>query len=411
LFPAAGQDFVDGTPALSPLYKVSHEPCWGLFRQRFAAIDCHGSEKRGNKPGISRGRGKDFVKILVASPQGQATEALCGLLAKLDPGCEVDVVNDIPFLLTLPSATPSETPDLVLVNVDAVSTDSSAAIRGLLRKFPAARLLALGSRLDDAYVERVLEAGALGYLPKSHSESVALCVLNLVLSGGAYRPYLPPDTYAEVRPNASGKIDRAATPNNPESLGEYGLSPRQVEVLSLASQGKSNLAIAKHLGIAEGTVKLHMSAVFKALNVRNRSEAVLLASRLQIVNFRQVKEAEGGAMDLDWLLPHMTHRHLPRDTVVFRKGDAGTELHYLQRGTIRLEEVNAEISAGTLFGEIGIFSPFHERTSTAVCASEVDLFTLTSDQVKRLYLLNPQFALFVVHLIAKRLMADRARTN
>jgi DNA-binding NarL/FixJ family response regulator len=352
----------------------------------------------------------DFVKILVASPQGWATEAMCGLLAKLDSGCEVEVAHDIPTLLSLPPATPSGTPDLVLVDVDAALADSGAVIRGFLRKFPGARILALGSRLDDAYVVMALEAGALGYLPKSHSETVALCVLRLVLSGGAYRPYLPPNTDAAAKPGASGATDEAVTSSAAEQRSEYGLSERQIEVLSLAAQGKSNLAIAKHLGIAEGTVKLHMSAIFKALNVQNRSEAVLLASRLQSVNFRQIKEAEGGAMDLDWLLPHMTHRRLPRGTIVFRKGDAGEELLYLQRGTIRLEEIGAEISAGTTFGEIGIFSPFHERTSTAVCTSDVDLFTLTSAQVKRLYLLNPQFALFVVHLIAKRLMADRART-
>jgi DNA-binding NarL/FixJ family response regulator len=350
------------------------------------------------------------VKILVASPQGWATEALCGLLAKHDPGCEVEVVHDIPSLLSPPPETPSGTPDLVLVDVDAGSADSSTTIRGLLRTFPGVRILALGSRFDDAYVEMALDAGALGYLPKSHSETVALCVLRLVLSGGAYRPYVPPNADAAAQPKASGTVDESTTRSAPEPLREYGLSERQIEVLSLAAQGKSNLAIGKHLGIAEGTVKLHMSAIFKALNVQNRSEAVLLASRLQSVNFQQIKEAEGGAMDLDWLLPHMTHRHLPTDTVVFRKGDAGEELFYLQRGTIRLEEIGAEIIAGTMFGEIGIFSPFHERTSTAVCTSDVDLFTLTSNQVKRLYLLNPQFALFVVHLIAKRLMADRART-
>jgi DNA-binding NarL/FixJ family response regulator len=377
---------------------------------RIALGVCHRSGKRGNKSGSSRSLEGDFVKILVASPQGWATEALCGLLTKLDSGCEVEVVHDIPSLLSLSPATPSATPDLVLVDVDAASADSSAAIRGFLQKFPGAPILALGSRLDDAYVEMALEAGALGYLPKSHSETVALCVLRLVLSGGAYRPYLAPNINAAAKPGASDTTDEAVTSSAAEQLSEYGLSERQIEVLSLAAQGKSNLAIAKHLGIAEGTVKLHMSAIFKALNVQNRSEAVLLASRLQSVNFRQIKEAEGGAMDLDWILPHMTHRHLPRDTIVFRKGDAGEELLYLQRGTIRLEEIGAEISAGTMFGEIGIFSPFHERTSTAVCTSDVDLFTLTSAQVKRLYLLNPQFALFVVHLIAKRLMADRARS-
>ena len=67
------------------------------------------------------------------------------------------------------------------------------------------------------------------------------------------------------------------------------------------------------------------------------------------------------------------------------------------------------MNSGAVFGEIGIFSPSHERTCTARCVTDVDLFTLTSDQVKRLYLLNPQFALYVVHLIAKRLMADQSR--
>ncbi len=105
----------------------------------------------------------------------------------------------------------------------------------------------------------------------------------------------------------------------------------------------------------------------------------------------------------------MSHRRALRDTTLFRKGDPGAELWYLQRGTIRLEEIKVDISSGAIFGEIGLFSPSHERTCTAVCATDVDLFTLTSDQVKRLYLLNPQFALFLVHLIAKRLMADRSR--
>ncbi|HJP99575.1 MAG TPA: hypothetical protein VJ862_13525, partial [Rhodanobacteraceae bacterium] len=65
---------------------------------------------------------------------------------------------------------------------------------------------------------------------------------------------------------------------------------------------------------------------------------------------------------------------------------------------------------GSMFGEIGIFAPDHKRTTSAVCATEVDVFKLTAQQVKRLYLLNPQFALYIVHLIAKRLTADQARS-
>ena len=342
------------------------------------------------------------MRILVASPQGFATDALRGMLTGLDSNCEVDVIDDFPSQLLSPPTPHSPAPDLVVVDVDGASVDVNAIVRGFLLCYPGARLVALGSRLDDAYVEEVLDAGALGYLPKSHSDTVARGVLRLVLSGGSYRPYTSP------RPPA--QPDKAQTPQVRESLHEFGLTDRQIEVLSLAAQGKSNPVIARHLGIAEGTVKLHMSAIFKALEVQNRSEAVLLASRLQSVTFRQIKEAEGGTLDLDWLMPHMTHRRVSRNTILFSKGDPGAELCYLQRGTIRLEEIGVDVNSGAVFGEIGIFSPSHERTCTAKCVTDVDLFTLTSGQVKRLYLLNPQFALYVVHLIAKRLMADQSRT-
>ena len=341
------------------------------------------------------------MRILVASPQGFATDALRSMLTGLDSNCEVDVIDDFPSQLLSPPTPHWPAPDLVVVDVDGASVDVNAIVRGFLLRYPGARLVALGSRLDDAYVEEVLDAGALGYLPKSHSDTVARGVLRLVLSGGSYRPYSSP------RPLAQS--DKAQTPQVRQSLHEFGLTDRQIEVLSLAAQGKSNPVIARHLGIAEGTVKLHMSAIFKALEVQNRSEAVLLASRLQSVTFRQIKEAEGGTLDLDWLLPHMTHRRMSRNTILFSKGAPGAELCYLQRGTIRLEEIGVDVNSGAVFGEIGIFSPSHERTCTARCVTDVDLFTLTSDQVKRLYLLNPQFALYVVHLIAKRQMADQSR--
>jgi len=106
----------------------------------------------------------------------------------------------------------------------------------------------------------------------------------------------------------------------------------------------------------------------------------------------------------------MTYQRMAPKTVLFRQGEAGGELYYLQRGTISLPEIGVELTNGTMFGEIGIFAPSHKRTTSAHCATEVEVFKLTSDQVKRLYLLNPQFALYVVHLIAKRLMADQART-
>ncbi len=333
------------------------------------------------------------MRILIVSPRGTATDALRSLLGGLAPDSAIERIDD-PASLTATSPPP----DLILVDLD----QANANVHDLLVRHPGVRILAMGISEAEVCIERVFGSGAIGYLPKSYSETLTRGVLTLILGGGTYRPY-------------TGSAERATAPDpkpaaqRPESLHEFGLTDRQIEVLSLAAQGKSNLAIAKQLGITEGTVKLHMSAIFKALGVQSRSEAVLLASRLPSVNLRQIRIGEGGALDVDWLLPHMSHQHLPRQTILFRKGDQGAELCYLQRGSIRLEEFNLQLDSGSVFGEIGLFSPSHERTCTAVCATDVDLFTLTSDQVKRLYLLNPQFALFVVHLIARRLMADRSR--
>jgi len=76
---------------------------------------------------------------------------------------------------------------------------------------------------------------------------------------------------------------------------------------------------------------------------------------------------------------------------------------------VRLKEIKVTLQQGDLFGEIAIFSPDHRRTCTAVCESDAEVLKMTADKVKEIYYLNPQFALFIVHLIAKRLIADASR--
>ncbi len=336
------------------------------------------------------------MKILLAAPQGRATDALCGLLKKLDPAHAIEIVP------SARSHARDGSPHVLLVDVDTIP-DAVAEVAAAAQHRPGCAIVAIGTALDSGFAEALMAAGALGYLPKTLSDTVTLGMLRMILGGadGAARK----TPYQDIPENQTGPEADAVAP-----WAEFGLTPRQIDVLALASEGKTNQAIAKQLGITEGVVKLHMTAVFKALKVHNRSEAVLLASRLKSVNFRHIREAEGGRLDLDWLLEHMTHQHLVPESVLFRQGDPGRELFYLQRGTIRLPEIGSELTHGSMFGEIGIFAPDHKRTTSAVCATEVDVFKLTADQVKRLYLLNPQFALFIVHLIAKRLMADQSRS-
>jgi DNA-binding CsgD family transcriptional regulator len=238
-----------------------------------------------------------------------------------------------------------------------------------------------------------------------------LHVLRLALEGAGHRPHLPGQ-----RAFAPTEADAEAAPGSeeaePEAAGRNRqLTPKQVEVLSLAADGLSNKQIAARLNITEGTVKLHMSAIYGKLNVDRRGEAIVLARRLEEVRAQQVRQAERGATVLDWMLPHVTHRRFAKGEVIFRKGDAGRELYYVQRGTVVLEEIGVEMGPREIFGEISVFSPQHQRTCTARCKTDVDLFCLNSEQVKSIYYLNPQFALHVVQLISRRLLADRARSN
>ncbi len=339
------------------------------------------------------------MEILLAAPTGWATDALCGLLRKLAPGAEVHVVPDARSL-----DSPGGPADLILLDLDVAPTKAASIVANAARKHVSSRIVAMGSQEGKRHVESLIDAGALTYLPRSFSETVITGTLHLIIDN--------------LKASAKDAGTAPADADSPKSSGpgapgkdEFGLTRRQADVLALVCEGKANRSIAQALGISEGVVKLHVTAIHKALKVRSRAEAILVASRSQSVTFRQLKKAEGGKLDLDWLLGHMTHERLPRDSVLFRIGDPAGELYYLQRGAIRLQEIKTDLPVGTMFGEIGIFSPSQKRTCSAVCTSTTDVFKLTSDQVKRLYLLNPQFALYIVHLISQRLMADRARVT
>ena len=103
----------------------------------------------------------------------------------------------------------------------------------------------------------------------------------------------------------------------------------------------------------------------------------------------------------------MTHERHGMGDVLFRKGDPGNRLYYVQTGCIDLPEIGARMKPGELFGEIGIFAREHRRTSSALCASPVDLFVITSERAKLLCLENPLFAVHLIGLIADRLTAER----
>lgn len=204
------------------------------------------------------------------------------------------------------------------------------------------------------------------------------------------------------RPRHSGAVPE-------HGIGDYRLTKVEREVLALAAKGLTNYEIAQRRGGREGTVKVHMNHIFNKLHVRSRCEAIAIYLQLQNVDPDELRKAEAGTMDMKWLLSTMTHQHFRKGTVLFRKGDAGDRIYYIQRGVVSLQEISVDMAPGDLFGEIGIFAPEHKRTATVVCKTDADFFTLSFDEVRRCYFLNPQFAFYVMYLVTRRLMADRER--
>ena len=148
-------------------------------------------------------------------------------------------------------------------------------------------VIVLSGTEDPAVMRAALERGVLGFIPKAYSPEVMISAVRLVLAGGVYVPPMmlsavPPGVLAGMAPGG-GEAPRAGAPATaPHTLEHLRnvLTERQVEVLQLLSQGKPNKLIGRALGISEGTVKIHLAAIFRALNVRNRTEAVVAAQSL-----------------------------------------------------------------------------------------------------------------------------------
>ena len=129
-----------------------------------------------------------------------------------------------------------------------------------------------------------------------------------------------------------------------------------------------------------------------------------------------VKAIEGAKADTpvsEWLLPHMHRRTVPAGTLLWSKGDAATEMLYLQSGQLRLVEHDKLLEAGSLVGEIGLFAPDNRRTLSLRCETDCELFSLSAEAMQLLYFQSPQLGFHVMRLIVARLMSDAeaARTR
>jgi DNA-binding NarL/FixJ family response regulator len=224
------------------------------------------------------------MKILIADDHRLVIEAVKAKLSELEPGMEFVLAMSVDELL----AGATDDLDLALIDLNMPGADGQAHIDEIRRRHPAVPVIVLSGYEDPAIMRSALERGVLGFIPKAYSPEVMLSAVRLVLAGGVYVPpmmltALPPGIVAGMAPQATTEtLARGGNGGGSQTLEHLRnvLTERQVEVLQLLSQGKPNKLIGRSLGISEGTVKIHLAAIFRALNVRNRTEAVVAAQAL-----------------------------------------------------------------------------------------------------------------------------------
>ncbi|HEY6018199.1 MAG TPA: cyclic nucleotide-binding domain-containing protein, partial [Gaiellaceae bacterium] len=118
--------------------------------------------------------------------------------------------------------------------------------------------------------------------------------------------------------------------------------------------------------------------------------------------------AARGDFKIEPLLPFMKHERRVDGDVLFKTGDRGDRMYFLQRGRVRLREIDKVLKDGDVFGEIGLLSADKERTATAVCEGECSLYGVTQDVVMQLFYQKPEFSFFLVRLVTKRLVGNLA---
>jgi DNA-binding NarL/FixJ family response regulator len=209
------------------------------------------------------------VKVLVADDHAIFRQGLRVVLSDL--AATVEIVEAADFGEALAIANDTQDLSLLLVDLRMPQMDGFAGLRALRRILPRTPIMVLSASEEAADLFGALESGASGYLPKSASADVILEALRLVLAGGVYVP----------RALASGGGKPLAQADQGLGQSQRGgvLTPRQQEVLALIAHGHSNKEIAHRIGTSEGTVKAHITAIMRALGVRNRVQLLLAAER------------------------------------------------------------------------------------------------------------------------------------
>jgi DNA-binding NarL/FixJ family response regulator len=207
--------------------------------------------------------------------RGAMREAVSGLLERVDIA-EAGTFDEVVELLERGSEV-----DLVLLDLAMPGVRGFSGLMYMRAQYPGVPVIVVSANDDPAAIRRCMEFGASGFIPKTLGVDVMRTAISRILGGGVWTP---PDVDLATGSNteAAELMTRMAT-----------LTPQQVRVLMMLSEGLLNKQIAYQLGVSEATVKAHVSAILQKLGVESRTQAVIAAAKIEAGQWPQSVAAEG----------------------------------------------------------------------------------------------------------------------
>jgi DNA-binding NarL/FixJ family response regulator/class 3 adenylate cyclase len=210
------------------------------------------------------------MKILLVDDHALIRDALRSVLKEVAADADVLEAGDCRQAMRLIEAHPDL--QLVLLDLNLPDRDGFAVLTDLRQRYATISLVVLSGVQDRDSVLKALDLGALGFIPKSAPREVMVSALRLIFAGGVY---IPPEALGRTESK-----ERQPATSHPVLPADFGFTDRQMEVLALMMQGKSNKSISRILDVAEPTIKHHVTAILKGLKVANRTEAVIAVGSL-----------------------------------------------------------------------------------------------------------------------------------
>ncbi len=213
---------------------------------------------------------KQPQSILLIDDHSLITTAMSSLLQSMFLNVQVYVGANAKDARQL-AAQYGDSADLMILDLGLPDAQGTSLLEELLDDYPALKILVLSGISDPGSILRTLSAGAAGFVPKSLDANLLKDAINFVLEGGVYIPS------RILTQQQSAGMSPQQPQENPNS--SVHLTPRQRQVLKLLSQGDSIKIICRKLDLSEGTVKTHVTAIYRAFDAKNRTEALIAARK------------------------------------------------------------------------------------------------------------------------------------